>query len=239
MQNKSQARIQIPSQPTPGQTFRIATVTGTPEACQQAQSMIERVIMDQSSQSVMSGITFRGGASATLNPTVTASYYGQPQQQLYGAAAAAYGQQQYAYPAQQQQQQQQPQKDYTAEWAAYYAAQAAATATAATPTAVNTTTSGDATATAAAAIPTDPTAYYADFWKYAEYYGEDAARLYYGAWSPPVGSINPNTASKQPHIDVTASINTSAGTTSAAISTAKDTSVRNVSNLPAWMTNQG
>lgn len=49
-------------------------------------------------------------------------------------------------------------------------------------------------ATAAASeveVPTDPTAYYEDFWKYAVYYGEAAARLYYGAWSPPEGTPPP------------------------------------------------
>lgn len=40
------------------------------------------------------------------------------------------------------------------------------------------------------AIP-DATAYYNDFWIYASYYGEAAARLYYGAWSPPEGTLPP------------------------------------------------
>lgn len=40
-------------------------------------------------------------------------------------------------------------------------------------------------------VPTDPTAYYKDYWQYASYYGEAAARLYYGAWSPPVGTAPP------------------------------------------------
>jgi hypothetical protein len=43
----------------------------------------------------------------------------------------------------------------------------------------------------AAAAPTDPTAYYNDFWQYASYYGEVAARAYYGAWSPPEGTPPP------------------------------------------------
>ena len=40
-------------------------------------------------------------------------------------------------------------------------------------------------------MPTDPTAYYNDFWLYSSYYGESAARTYYGAWSPPVGTPAP------------------------------------------------
>lgn len=36
-----------------------------------------------------------------------------------------------------------------------------------------------------------PTAYYDDFWLYASYYGEAAARVHYTHWSPPEGSIRP------------------------------------------------
>ncbi len=43
----------------------------------------------------------------------------------------------------------------------------------------------------AEAVPTDPTAYYSDYWQYAAYYGEAAARIYYGAWSPPEGTPAP------------------------------------------------
>lgn len=37
----------------------------------------------------------------------------------------------------------------------------------------------------------DPTSYYPDFWNYASLYGEEAARLYYTVWSPPVGTMPP------------------------------------------------
>lgn len=40
-------------------------------------------------------------------------------------------------------------------------------------------------------MPTDPAAYYTDFWLYASYYGEAAARLYYTQWSPPEGTLPP------------------------------------------------
>jgi hypothetical protein len=46
-------------------------------------------------------------------------------------------------------------------------------------------------ASASTEVPSDPTAYYNDFWKYATYYGEAAARVYYGAWSPPAGTAPP------------------------------------------------
>ena len=38
----------------------------------------------------------------------------------------------------------------------------------------------------------DPTSYYNDFWTYASYAGEAAARAYYTTWSPPVGTLPPN-----------------------------------------------
>lgn len=41
------------------------------------------------------------------------------------------------------------------------------------------------------ALPTDPTAYYNDFWSYAAYYGEAMARTYFSTWSPPEGSPPP------------------------------------------------
>jgi hypothetical protein len=41
---------------------------------------------------------------------------------------------------------------------------------------------------AAAATSTD---HYEPFFRYAYYYGEEAARAYYGAWSPPFGTPNP------------------------------------------------
>ena len=54
MQNKTRTRIQIPGTPTPGQPHRVATVSGTAEACEQVRQMIERIIMEQSSNCVMS-----------------------------------------------------------------------------------------------------------------------------------------------------------------------------------------
>lgn len=48
-----------------------------------------------------------------------------------------------------------------------------------------------AVAAPATEVPTDPKHYYNDFWQYAAYYGEAAARLYYDAWSPPQGTPPP------------------------------------------------
>jgi hypothetical protein len=48
-----------------------------------------------------------------------------------------------------------------------------------------------AAAAAAQVVPTDPTAFYTDFWLYASYYGEPEARKYYTQWSPPEGTQPP------------------------------------------------
>jgi hypothetical protein len=47
-----------------------------------------------------------------------------------------------------------------------------------------------AAAQPAAAVATS-TDHYEPFFRYAYYYGEEASRAYYGAWSPPVGTPNP------------------------------------------------
>ena len=39
------------------------------------------------------------------------------------------------------------------------------------------------------------TAYYPDFWNYAAWYGEDAARQYYGGYAPPPGTPKPEESS--------------------------------------------
>lgn len=271
MQSKTQTRIQIPSQPTPGQIHRVATVHGNIEGCHQVKAMIERMVLEQSSQSVMAGSAFQGnfGQNQNQHHQNQNGYYGHQQQQqqqqghhytaAYGQQYGAYGQQYAAAYGQQYYQQQaaggasaygqggataaapadgQQKTDYSAEWAAYYAAQAAQQqgggggtsttgADAAGGKSTQETKSGDDTNTnqgtsasndnsadgaggagngssssgAATPAPTDPTAYYNDFWKYAQYYGEEAARKYYGAWSPPVGTPNPQAQDASSNVD--------------------------------------
>ncbi len=173
MQQRTQTKIQIPSQPTPGQMYRIATVSGPLEGCQKVQAIISRIIMEQNSQFVMNGQAF-----GEYGQSQAYGMYGQQQQQ-YGAVAGTTG------------------EDYSAQWAAYYAAQAAAqsatTVTAATATTTQTATASTTTATTAATQGDNPApdAYYDAFFRYAYYYGEDAARQHYGAWSPPTGTPNP------------------------------------------------
>merc|ERR1712151_942222 len=103
MQQKTGTRIQIPSQPTPGQQYRIATVSGPAEGCQKVHEMISRISLEQSSQFVMTGAAFQH------NSLMAYGQYGQHGQQH------AYGQ------YRQQQTYSSGQNDYGAQWAAYYA----------------------------------------------------------------------------------------------------------------------
>jgi far upstream element-binding protein len=206
MQNKTGTRIQIPGQPTPGQPHRVATISGTQEGCEKARILIERISVEQSSACVMSGGDQGGGYHGGYHNQQNAAQSNDPAWQAYYAAQAL---------AQQQQQQQQ---------------QAPAI--------------GGAQA---------PDAYYEQFFRYAYYYGEDNARQYYGAWSPPPGTpnpygVNPN-PSPPPASDASAA---PAGAQTVAacahmqqpsqqpVATSdgpvRDSSMRKVSNLPAWMT---
>lgn len=200
MQQKTGTRIQIPSQPTPGQAHRIATVSGTQDGCNQVQGFIERIVTEQTSACVMSGAP------------VPQTHY--------------------------QQQYQNASNQNSAEWQAYYAAQAVAQQQQA-----------PAPAAAAPAPAQAADAYYEQFFRYAYYYGEPAARQYYAAWSPPVGTpnpygVNPNGVTAAPAAAAPAPA-TAPAPAPAQVShqvshhqgaPARDTSVRKVSNLPAWMT---
>jgi len=261
MQNKTNTKIQIPSQSMPGQEYRYATVSGPADGCNEVKLMIERIVLEQSSQSVMSGAAYQAQDQYGGGQYGGQQQYGGYGQQQYG------GQQDYGGGAYGQQQQQAGgQQDYSAEWAAYYAAQAAqggggaATGqTAATPApAPAASTPAPASAPSNADGQQAADAYYEQFFRYAYYYGEDAARKYYGAWSPPVGTPNPygeNPAgiTPAPAADANASAAPSASTASPApapqqhapapaaptdpAARPRETSQRRgVSNLPAWMT---
>ena len=120
---------------------------------------------------------------------------------------------------------------HSAEWQAYYAAQAVAKQ--------QQPQQAPAPAPAAAAPAPAADAYYEQFFRYSYYYGEEAARQHYGAWSPPVGTpnpygVNPNGITAAP---------AAAPSTPAPAPVApqqnqevRDTGRRGVSNLPAWMT---
>ena len=221
MQSQTHCRIQIPPIAAPGSMYRIISVSGSAAGCEQVKQMIETIVAEQSSQSVMSGVAFGNSSQQYGQQQAYGQHYGQQQ---------GYGQQ--GYQQQQQyghEQQATGQKDYSAEWAAYYAAQAAQQATGAGASATTTATSDQPAFDA----------YYDVFWQYASYYGEEAARQHYGAWSPPVGTPNPNTqasASAPTLAAPPAPAPASASATSQ--QKVQDSSVRKVSNLPAWMTTQ-
>jgi far upstream element-binding protein len=223
MQSKTGTRIQIPSHPIPGQMHRVATVIGTEEGCNQARALIERIVTEQTSACVMSGTPFHdnnnrqaGGYRHTnsyANHDQNAAQSNDPAWQAYYAAQAMARQQQEEQLQQQQQQQQ-------------------------------------LAAGAAAAQPAD--AYHEQFFRYAYYYGEAAARQYYGSWSPPVGTPNPYGVNPNPLPAPTGDAGGLGGVAAspqasghspgaddggvANHTTIRDTSVRKVSNLPAWMT---
>lgn len=230
MQQRTQTRIQIPSMPTPGQMNRIATVSGSADGCAKVQEIINRIIVEQSSQFVMTGAAFQSNGGGYGG-------YGQQQQQQ------QYGQQQYGAAATGQQ------PDYSAQWAAYYASQAAsqsggasATATASTTDASQSNTASAATGAEASSANQAPDAYYDAFFRYSYHYGEDAARKYYGAWSPPEGSTNPYgtnpAAASGANAPSTATASQPAATAApvSAQGQVRDSSQRKHSNLPAWMT---
>mmetsp|Transcript_6616 Transcript_6616/g.10920 ORF Transcript_6616/g.10920 Transcript_6616/m.10920 type:complete len:416 (-) Transcript_6616:135-1382(-) len=214
MQNQSGTKIQIPSFSTPGAQVRIATVVGPSDGCNKVKQMIERIVLEQSSQSVMSGVDQQGGGGGGQQYGGGGGYhqqqqggygggggggYGQQQQQQggYGGGGGGYGHQQQAYGQQQQQQQAAGgQQDYSKEWAAYYAAQAAQGGGAAAQPQAAAAAAPAAAAVSNGAAPaatngTTDTTYHEQFHRYAYYYGDDAARKHYGAWSPPPGTANP------------------------------------------------
>lgn len=239
MQTKTGCRINIPAQPTPGLGYRICTVSGPPDKCQEVQGIIQRISAEQSSNFLTGGMQFQ-------------------QQQQYGFGGhygqqAAYGQQPL-----------QPQGgDNSAAWAAYYAAQAAtgapAPASASVAQAASPAPASTSAPSPAAGSGDQPAAdaYYDAFFRYAAYYGEDAARKYYGAWSPPAGTPNPYGNASPDAAAAAVAQNGAAAAPSAGAApapspasavaplpstdstSAKDSSVRRgVSNLPAWMTNK-
>lgn len=228
MQQKTGTRIQIPSQPTPGQQYRIATVSGSTDGCQKVHEMISRISLEQSSQFVMTGAAYQHSSLMAYGQYGQQHAYGQyRQQQTYGSG----------------------QNDYGAQWAAYYASlssnglstlasQSTSNATGASivsNSAPITSTSGEESHEDQQQPAAD--AYYDAFFRYMYHYGEDAARKYYGAWSPPQGTpnpygINPN-SSLTDQVNQTSTSNAKVLTEDSSL--VKDSSVRSVSNLPAWM----
>jgi far upstream element-binding protein len=237
LQSKTNTRIDIPPHPPPGQNIRIIKVTGpTQEACDLAKTYIERIVNEQSSASIMMGSSYNN------------NFQGRPNRNHYqnGGAGVGYQNQyrnhQNANNSHNNGGNQNSAQSNDPAWQAYYAAQAIANNKQ-----QQQQQQEQAAAAAASASPASD-AYYEQYHRYAYYYGEEAARQYYGTWSPPVGTpnpygVNPNgiTAPPAAENDASAPATTAAATapqSSAPTNTARvrDSSVRKVSNLPAWMT---
>lgn len=255
MQNQSGTKIQIPSFSTPGMLTRIATVTGPPEGCERVKQMIERIVLEQSSQSVMSGTGPQGHDQYGQSYGGAGHQYGQGMGGYDGGGGGGYGAvQQQGYGDQQAQAGVQ---DYSKEWAAYYAAQAAAQGgqVAVDPGVVAhaAPVAAQVPAPAPAQAQTTLDTYHEEFFRYSYYYGEEAARAYYGAWSPPHGTpnpygVNPNGITPAPapapasaQVDsgqqAVAPVAASQAAAPAAMpANVRDSGRRGVSNLPAWMT---
>jgi len=235
LQSKTNTRIDIPPHPPPGQNIRVIRVTGpTQEACEMAKSYIERIVNEQSSSSVMMGTS---SYNNNFQNNGNNNYHRQ------GGAGVGYQNQ---YRNNQNNNSNHGGNQNSAQsndpaWQAYYAAQAIAN------NKQQQQQQQQQQAAAAAAPASD--AYYEQFHRYAYYYGEEAARQYYGTWSPPVGTpnpygVNPNGVTAPPPSDSAAPAPAASAPAAAApqasapINTARvrDSSVRKVSNLPAWMT---
>lgn len=232
IQNRFHVRIQIPQMPDIGSNPPVRTVSimGTPEAQAAAKYEIEMIASGNASYNRDQdkyGGNYGGNAAGSSWDAQNYSYYGA------AAAAAANPYAAYSY------------NDMAAYYAQYAAAAAAAagtttTAAAATSGSTDSSKAGTTATTTTAEVPTDPTTYYKDFWQYAAYYGEAAARMYYGAWSPPEGTPPPEgitVASDSTNAAATAAASTAAAdsvnATTAAASSTDASSAANVDGSSA------
>ncbi|RYG67648.1 hypothetical protein EON64_07005, partial [archaeon] len=177
IQNRLMVKVQIPQTADVGSNppVRTVSITGAPDAQAQAKFEIEALVSGghaahsrlTGKPSGMGGADYYGGAAAS-------GYYGA---QTYGSMPSAYGAPVAAAAAA-------AAADPYAAYAYYYGSNAY-------PAAATGATTAAATSNKTADASTDPTAYYNDFWQYSVYYGEAAARHYYGAWSPPEGTPPP------------------------------------------------
>ena len=192
IQARAQIKIIIPQTADPGTNPPIRTLSliGCPEGQHFARFEIEMIL--QGSLQGSTSAAAAAAAAATIAAMQQAGYgpyapshqaaasaasYGQQYASHYApaTAASAYGSQYMSMYGQQQQ--------HAAQYGQYYDPNAAYSQA----YGVAATSKGQT----AEVAPTDPTAYYDAFWQYAAYYGEAAARAYYTAWSPPVGTAPP------------------------------------------------
>eukprot|EP01038_Epipyxis_sp_PR26KG_P007599 gene7599-10348_t len=172
---------------------RTISISGPPDSQMTAKFEIERVISGNHNNNGSNNSGYPGMSNSQYG--ASSGQWGMPTQSMpssydmggyYGAPSMYMGQTGYPQQMLSAVPQQQP-------YAGYYDAMmdpnqynAAASAYA-----LQTQAAAAPAAASAEPVPTDPTAYYNDFWLYASYYGEAAARLYYQAWSPPEGTQPP------------------------------------------------
>jgi len=199
IQASSGSRVQIPhlADPNTNPPMRMVAVTGPPSAREAAKFEISQLVSQHEARNGKIGVDplvgpppdpYAPNGALLYPPFDPALLVGDP----YAAAAQQQHQQQQppivvdpwaaaAAAAQAQQQQQQapmmPPNHQDAQWAAHAGVPQAAPF--------------DQSANEYA-----PEAYYEDFWNYAGWYGEDAARQAYGAYAPPPGTAPP------PHIQL-------------------------------------
>ena len=180
IQSRTRTRIQIPPTSDPGSNPPIRTICiqGPVEGQHAARSEIEAVLQNnammgagqnvQGQQQQYGGQGYRpGGNGGQFNQQQQHQQWGGNQGQ-----GGYYGGGGYGFQQQSQQQAYSGQGYGAASYGGYTAPDAGI-------------------AGAQEAVPSDPTAYYNDYWLYATYYGEAAARVYYKEWSPPEGTLPP------------------------------------------------
>lgn len=216
IQARTMTKIIIPTAADPGSNppYRTVNIVGPPEGQLTAKYELENILLNGPNARVGGG---QYGAYGAVGGYPSSGFH---QQQAYGMGVYM--------PQQQPQQQQQP-------YGSYYGG-SAVMPTAAAPL----TTAAVVDPSAAVIDPNDPKAYYGVFWQYASYYGEAAARAYYGDWSPPVGTppppgivVAPDPSSTSPAVATTATTTISSSTAAATAAVSTATAVPATSTLPS------
>lgn len=222
IQNRHRVRIQIPPTADIGTNppMRTINIAGPIEGQQTAKYEIDTIVATNSLPHGGGGGGGLRGSSAGGNSADPYAAYG-----AYGAAAAAaYGSYYDPYSA------------AAAAYSAYYGAAAAGySATAGTPTAAG--AAAAAAAGTAEVSAADLAAYHTAYWQYAAYYGEAAARMYYGAYSPPEGTPPPEgitlPTEEQIAANTAAATGQAVATTAAAATTGGDASAATTTTAAA------
>lgn len=236
MQQTTGTNIQIPPHCNPGEMHRVAKVSGTEENCKKVREMIKRIVTEQSSAGVMGGHPpaqqYYQQKSTDGHRAFSAEWAGYFAAQ---EAAAAQRQETSGYKPLVNQAHCQQQQEYHCQ------RQVPPSISSVVKQGNQARSQNSISTNAGGQLSSD--AYYEQYFRYEYYYGTDAARSYYGAWSPPVGTPNPygvNLNNTQPGAFLTAEKATAPASVAATVAPStmdtRETSRRGVSNLPAWMT---